>query len=54
MSPEEAINLLKQVGASFQGSLQDHNNIQAALRIVESVVLANKFPEPKPDKNAEK
>jgi hypothetical protein len=36
MQLEEALNLLKQVCASYRGTLQDHQSLQQALNIVES------------------
>jgi len=53
MTIEQALELLKKIGADFRGSLADHQAIQQALQVVEKAVKQNdtaKMAEPKEGK----
>ena len=45
MKTEEAINLLRQVCAIYKGTLQEHQQLQEALKVIEE--LQNKISEKK-------
>ena len=38
MTKEQAMQLIKQVCAAFQGNLEAHRNIQAALNVIEKEI----------------
>lgn len=38
MSPRDALNVLKQVATKYLGTLEDHNMLQEAVRVLEGVV----------------
>jgi len=42
MSTEQALELIKQVCAAFNGNLQQHENIQSALRLIENELKEGK------------
>lgn len=53
MNPRQALQILTEIGISFKGTLQDHQNIQTALGIVDALTQnaeANRFVK----KNAER
>ena len=53
MTIEQALELLKKIGAEFKGNLADHQAIQVALQVVEKAVKqddAAKMAEPKEGK----
>lgn len=38
MSPQQALQILTEVGVQFKGTLQDHKNIQSALSVFNALV----------------
>jgi hypothetical protein len=38
MTPEQALNILSQVAAKYQGTLQDHQALQAALEVIKGLL----------------
>lgn len=51
MSPENAIQVVKQVTSLASMSLQDHINTQEAIKVLEGMVAANDNPKNKGKKN---
>lgn len=50
MTPQEAFNILRQIGAQFQGNLKDHQDIQDALKIFEDLIKSQEPKQEKPTK----
>ncbi len=53
MKPDEAIKVLAEVCANFQGTLAQHQTIQTALRTLELLAVESSASSQKPKKNAE-
>jgi hypothetical protein len=51
MNPKQAMEILKAVGASYVGNLEDHAKIQTALSVVGMIACPPAAPvvEPKPE-----
>lgn len=54
MSPREALNLMDQVAASFQGNREDHVKLQSALMVLNGLVSKDEATQEKAQAKAEK
>lgn len=41
MNKDQAINIVKQLGANYRGTLDEHNNIQDAIKTIENLLNKN-------------
>lgn len=53
MNKEEALNILKQVGSAFNGTLQAHQTIQTALSYIEHELVEKPKPVEKKEEPTE-
>lgn len=47
MNKEQALQIIKQIGAAYRGNFEEHQNIQSAIQVIEGLLVEKKPKEEK-------